>query len=490
MNRFVDVRLFFLVLLAMQIAMAAEFQKFKKLNSAITLEPKIKLEALTNENLTISDRNRLIHENIDKNWVKPPPKFELNTITPGELKNFQGGTGTRGGGSGLIVQTAADFSEVKLLEIYRSENLSRYSLFFQIDDELLRLDNANAADESTQIIFETVLSRISQVAPQLAGKIEHLYKIDLPFQKWIPVFQNLPTIDDEISHPLEENTDKIQIAYRRTNLIMYNTRAYVAMKPLSRAALWLHEYLYALSGLENSIKTQRAVSLFFSSDFLKIATDETRLTQLFFDLDLLGLSRKTLATSLPLGTKVTSQKQLDHCGQLASIKGSQNGDKFELAIAIQGQTIHHIMARTKASAILTSVFWAKIMLEKTYPLYKFYGQKIMPDKICFNSSRTRITQVQSSLAIDESMAQATQNVALAEVEVFKAKSVLTELFEKLHTNPDQVTVAGGNAAFAKLKEVRAFFFTQQQDFESKQWTPIETVRNPKILAEYYIAIDE
>lgn len=480
--------LFLILFLNLQGANANEVVSYKPLSPAV--EPLIKKfrELKTNEPLDLKV-NELIHENLNKNWKKPEPVLDIKLMTPYQMKNFMEGTGTRGGGSGLLVKRSETFTEVQLLEIFRSEHLAEYNLFFPIDDELKKIEVGRPADEAAQLIFETVLKRISGVAPYLASKIETLYRDELPFKKWIPIYDDLPLVDDEVKYPLEKNTQKIQIASRRTQYVIYNTRAYAAMSPLNRAALWLHEYIYALSGLESSVKTQRAVSLFFSSDFLSISSDIPKLTQLFFELELLSISRRTISGSLSPGATLSGVKQDKYCSLLVSIKGTPGGPAVDVTVLIDGLEKTLSLDRSIAITVFNSILWSKKFLRTSFPLYKYPGHKIMPDRICFDSGFTKITQVQSSLAIDEDLSLATKNAALAEVEYYRAKSALIEAVEAKIENSKAIGKSAITELFEDIEGKRLQRFNTFLEVEARSITPAEKIFNPKILGEYSISIE-
>lgn len=474
--------------------LAVERQSYKPLDvkapqlfSILMNDPKGVLNL--QEPLSKPKEDGLIHDNLNRDWVKPESPKSLKTIAPFSPFNYAGGTGTRGGGSGLMTKGPDGFNEVKLLEIFRSENLAQYNLFFPIDEQLRRLEDHATSEASAKLIFETVLGRIGQVAPGLARKISVLYQEDLPFKNWIPVVQDLPSIADELQYPLEPNKDKVQIAVRRTKYIVYNVRAYAAMSPLNRAALWMHEYIYALSSLENSIKTQRTVSLFFSSDFLTIAADELKLTHLFFELDLLAISRRSIEGSLPPGARLAKQKQTENCGLLAEIKGTAPGKKVDIGIQLRGSLQTLSLAPSEAVIVLSSLKWSKAFLEKAFPIYKYSGQKIMADRVCLNADRTKITQVQSALAIDDEMFKATEKVAWTQAQLFKAKSDLAEAHLRLQDDPRNSNFASVISILDRVRELNLELFKNELDFSQISITSFEKIVNPKMLGEYHIATE-
>lgn len=433
-------------------------------------------------------KDQLIQENLNQNWKKPSPPTEVNTIKPYSPAVYAEGTGTRGGGSGLIIRTT-EKNEVKLLEVFRSENLQIYNLFFPLDPELRKIEDNDRSEETAKIIFETVLARIEQVAPLLATKIKTLYISEIPFKNWIPIYEDLPLIEDELKYPLEPNQEKIQIASRRTSNIMYNVRAYAAMSPLNRAALWLHEYIYALSGLENSIKIQRAVSLFFSSEFLTIAQDIPKLTLIFHQLDLLGISRKSLEGSLPPGARLNNTRQSDNCGMLQKMEALTD-KTLSFVVKLSDRIVRKNLDSNTAMVVASSVSWAKIFLETSFPIYKYYGQRIMPDQICFDADFKKITQVRSSLAIDPEMALATKNLADAEVEVYKLRTeIILEKDKQLQSKDVQDNLKVSlllEKLLAKSMDLQAAQF----EFNSQSLTSLDKILFPKILREYNISVIE
>lgn len=469
-------RTYFIILvvsMSSQLAQAVEFKSYQHLKSGLKPDVSSLNEAPSRKKL-----DSLINENLDQTWVKPEIITKIETIVPYQVRNYAYGTGTRGGGSGLIVTLPDGIHEVQLLEIHRSSNLKQYNLFFPIDTELRRLESGNAEFIATQAIFEKVLSRITQVAPNLGAKINNLYEVEFPFKNWIPVFDDLPEVRDEVEHPNEIIKNRVQIAYRRTNQIVYNSRAYAAMRPLSRAALWLHEYLYALSSLEESIKTQRAVSLFFSSEFLTIAADELKLTRLFHELGLLGISRRSIKGSLPPGARFTDRKQIENCGLLAGLNLSINDTQVTINL-FNGLKKLITLNKEQATIVLSSLLWSKVFLQTGFPIYKYPGQKIMADRFCLDSDLAKITQTQSAIAIDEDMRAATNKVAVAEVGYFKAKSEFVEALEK---GDSLLPIEEMRLKATELKRAEATFAIQSI-------TPFEKIIAPKILGEFNINIE-
>jgi hypothetical protein len=472
-----------------QMVQALPYQSYQRLSSENEILIQSQTGTIVKDTINTANKQNtgigskpdtLINQNLDKSWQAPKPATELKTSRPFPVQHYAEGTGTRGGGSGLIVKKNEMFDEVILLEVFRSENLERYNLFFPIDPELRKLESEEQSEESARFIFETVLSRIQQVTPNLARRIKYLYENELPFKNWVPIYIDLPQIKDETQHPYETNTDRVQIAYRRTQHILYNSRAYAAMNDLNRAALWLHEYIYALSGLENSIKTQRAVSLFLSSDFLKIAQDKTKIGQLLFDLDLLSLSQSSLSINLPPKTRVAEKKQTENCGPIQNMKLDNSKSQFEIIALINGVKKNISISKADAAVIIFAYLMSKSQLQADFPIYKYYGQKILMDQLCLDPTLTKITQVQSALAIDEEMAEATRQSAVAEVEYFKAQS---HIAIQMNLGKEQLN------DLLRASEKQLEFMKTKLRSDLTAITPLEKILNPKILGESIIEIE-
>lgn len=478
-----------LLILSSEFCLAQEFRSYQELRAT----PGQVLPAFDNKSDPSNQDNPVwakgtanddLIRQMDYAWKKPKLKEKFDMIRPYETAVYSEGTGSRGGGSGVLVPASASVTEVKLLDVFRSENLQLYSNFFPIDAELRKFEDSHTAEEATKLIFEEVLGRISKVAPNLGAKIQKLYKEELPFQNWIPIFSDLPLIEDEVKHPLEKNQNKVQVAFRRLRNILYNPRAYAAMRPVSRAALRLHEYVYALSGSEDSVRTQRTVSLFFSSDFLKIADDTMKLTLLFNELELLAISRKSIAGSLPPGAYLTIQKLTENCGMSTAIEATPTSPSVVLTAAVNGRTHTVTLSRSEAMIVLSSIAWSKSFLGKRFPLFRYPGQRTMPDILCFNSTFTKIIQTQSSLALDEEVRKATEAAATAEVIYYMALGKLAEAeADPKQTNQIRIHQLQNNAL-----EAQHSYLSKELDLKTKSITSLEKVLFPQLLGEYVIDI--
>ena len=219
----------------------------------------------------------------------------------------------------------------------------------------------------------------------------------------------------------------------------------------------------------------------FSDEFSIIAKNTQKLTEIFYQLDLLGISRKSIEGSLVAGSQLADRKQAENCGRIEKIGVTKNGERLYYTVRSNSEILTRELPLSEAKVFMNALGWVKIFLQKSFPIYKYYGQKIMPVIFCFNSSLTKITQVQSSLAIDPKMAEATQKVAAAEVNVYKLRSELIRAAE-LGADPHSSHLEGIQRAVIELE-------LAQQEFKIRSFTPLETVLNPKILREYNISFD-
>lgn len=443
-------------------------------------------EPLEGQDSFFSSDEFLIGQHIDPKWPKPKPPLEMSLKRRSPLI-FAEGSRTRGGGSGLQLKSENGI-EVKLLEIYRSEKTETYPNFFQLDSKILELENQGPPEVAAKAIFGLVLSRIREVAPNLAHKIQALAEREMPFSQWTPILEGLPLIEDETPYPHETNKEKIQIASRRTDFILYSEQAYLAMSPVNRAALWLHEYLYALTGLEKSIFIQRAVSLFFSAEFFTLArADLPRLTQLFFEFQVLGLSRPSIENSLPKGASLADSKQKNNCGRILSMSASEAKDRFHIKTEIDGKPYQTELNKNEATIFSNSLMWAKIFLGAKFPIYKYPAQRIDPDRVCFDRSLKKITQIQSSISRNKKLAELTRKVAEAEVAHCKLRSETLKTLRSMKEGSLDPAKTVGSMGIG-LMESKSKLRRAALELDLQNLNIPEIISTSEILGEYNVDI--
>jgi len=361
-------------------------QSLKSLNED-SVQPEAKIDyrllpLFNNTNVSVDDRKRLIESQIDprqRSNLAPIQKVESRKHKTQDI--LSEGTGTRGGGSGIAIKSASAKLSVQLLDIYRSERLAEHPKFFEIDPEFKRISQDLPASEARAKIFALMMSRLKTKMPHLTKKLETA-ALAMPFEKWTAAISKFPLLPDYIGQiSLQPNEAHVQIAYRRNNQIIYNEEYFLAMDGLNRAALQLHEYIYAISNQDHSAKVQRFVSLAFSPYLFQLKTD-TELEQLLLDLNVLGLAMKTPA--LQNGATVTSELRgrNESCGKLASMTADVPTKTVKLHLKIENQLIAVDLDSEFMKTFLISFYAAKAFLDAQFPSSLYPAQQLMQDVIC------------------------------------------------------------------------------------------------------------
>ena len=227
------------------------------------------------------------------------------------------GSGTRGGGSGILTDYSNRSSEVVLLDVYRSENSDKLTRFYKPDSFLRK-------HPVEQFIFNEILKRAHSKFPSLVAALKNA-SVNIPFSKWTASITDFPVIDDYIGDIELVSNDYIkqshvQIAYRHLNQIIYNEYYYNLMDSFNKTALRLHEYIYMLSGQKNSIYTQILVSYLMSAE---LQTDESIPDKIFEIHTYLGFSRNSyFDVVLPENVVVTNDlsKSDKLCGYVTKLE--------------------------------------------------------------------------------------------------------------------------------------------------------------------------
>lgn len=121
------------------------------------------------------------------------------------------GSGTRGGGSGILTDYLNRSSEVVLLDVYRSEYSDKFIRFYKPDSSLRK-------HPVEQFIFNEILKRAHSKFPSLVAALKKA-SVNIPFSKWTASITDFPVIDDYIGDiELVSNghfkQSHVQIAYR------------------------------------------------------------------------------------------------------------------------------------------------------------------------------------------------------------------------------------------------------------------------------------
>ena len=194
----------------------------------------------------------------------------------GQMLNSGGSSGTRGGGSGILIfnEEKISIQEVKLLEIWRSQNDNIGLEGFTIDDSLLddRKFQGRTVEIRSEYIFLNVLNRIINKLPVLALKIQDAQN---KIGQWIDSYETLPIIFDYGNDlKLNDHEMQVQIVHRILDNILYDKYLYDKMNAINRAALKMHEYVYTISNHKKSSLIQKFVVMAFSKEFETMSDEE------------------------------------------------------------------------------------------------------------------------------------------------------------------------------------------------------------------------
>ena len=391
-----------------------------------------------------NDARSLVQSNLDDRIKNPTP------LTGWKQENSKGklyaeGSGTRGGGSGVLIPLGNNMFEVKLLDIYRSERLDIFPLFFAPDPELTELSDMASAQNieiTANKIYEIIMERIKEKFPVFEQTIRGAEK-EIPFTKWQASISEFPIIEDFIGEThLREGEQQVQIAYRHTNQLVYNEQFYLLMDAFNRAALRLHEYIYASASVKVSVQVQRLVSLVMSSTFKNPDFLETAKLVLA-EAHLAPLATKSL--NLPNGVEITEEQPGSHdlCGLLKGIRLTKKKNlkiifdfdpdqqqmtrqDLNLEKMIHFKTSGHIKTKeikikdeAKRNQFLIALYFAKSELSKKYPLYLYPAQSVPIDFICVNKDSEDVTFFEMAVRYDKDKNDEDLKLAQAEAEYFK-----------------------------------------------------------------------
>ncbi len=335
---------------------------------------------------------------------------------------YRVGTGTRGGGSGIASWLNDGNIQVEVLDLYRSRRLNDFPGFSSPDSNLEDICEGVDLEISAECIFNKVLERMKARIPALYEAVLKISQ-DIPFSKWTAAADELPLIQDYTGSPhLNANQAHVQIAYRRANYIIYNREFYKAMNPMDRAALRVHEYLYALSGKDRSITLQRMVSLLFSKDFVSFSPFE--LKKAMSDLSLFA---NPIGVSLPKGVSVGKSKMGKDvvCGFINQMTAEPISKSVRIEFSysprfphlqqenflnMRGNSVFSAMSALSAAMekkgeillspedsiqYLQSLFAIKSALQTKFPIYLYPAQSNPADLICISLSENRVVQIQA-----------------------------------------------------------------------------------------------
>lgn len=356
------------------------------------------------------------------------------------------GTGTRGGGSGVLMLNGEGNEEVVLLDLYRARNRKQFPLFFETDSALVSINHSlNDVDLEAQEIYKVVLERIENVYPGMAHKLKEMEKI-MPMSNWISTSSNFPLIEDFIGDIyLKENQQQVQIAYRRNNQIIFAKDLFNKMDGLNRAALKLHEYLYASASNGHSVSVQRLVSLLMSNKILD-SNFKKSAGQTLFDLKLNGLAMEKVEL-LP-GQKVTQEEPgfFDMCGTIKKFEVNPSNKSIMLQLSVNPKKLQLTRKDLKAENLndrfftkymdkklegedvrnfMLAIYSAKEFISTKYPTSLYPAQTTNLDIVCVNKVTFKLTYVEISQSIHKKRKDSELHSAKLEADYFQAQEVMS-----------------------------------------------------------------
>ncbi len=469
----------------------------KSLSEDIRPESRIKYDAIPTfrkSSVSSEDQKLLIEQQIDprqRSGAAPTLKLQPRNLKPDEI--MMEGTGTRGGGSGISTRLPNNQLSVELLDLYRSERPDLYPKFFQIDPELKRLSAELPPDQASEKILQLVMSRLQQVMPHLARKVEIMSQT-LAFEKWTATASRFPLLGDYIGDVrLNANQEHVQIAYRRTNQVIYNESLYAGMDGLNRAALKLHEFTYALSSVEHSIQVQRFVSLAFSHRLMEFQSD-TELERLQLELGMLGLAMK--APLMQPGAHLGSVRKMpeEDCGKLISM----SVDPITKATQVRAYTSRGprtaLLEVEKTKVFLFSILAAKSFLAAQFPLALYPAQQTTQDVICFKSGSLKLSSIEFGISFDPVMSEFEVKAARLEADYFRAQKKLIEAdraLDRLPTGPSKPLskeFQAWRASYTEFKEAELQIEISNLDRITKS-SLFDIIERAKALDQYKISFD-
>jgi hypothetical protein len=369
--------------------------------------------------------NMLIKTQIDPRLGTPQSAFVGSQEM---VASHSEGTGTRGGGSGILKKKLDGKNEVKLLDIYRSEHRESFPLFFEIDKHLLKVNASKKnRDDIADEIFHIVVARTLKVMPALAKRIIEMAKT-IPFSSWTPSLTIFPLIDDFVGeNHLNPDEEQVQVAYRKNLQIIYDEDLYGAMDGLNRAALYLHEYLYIISSTKESVAIQRLVSLLMSTkilenDFAKNAS------QMMFEFKLNAIASPTI--ELPPGVVLTNEPagKNSSCGYLVQIRANPGDKTIVMRLAMESPTekgkaqlIERRLTPKETLYFMNAAYSLKNQLSVKFPIFLYPAQNTMADVVCINKDEGTIETLEVGTKYHKAKNENELMGALLEATYFKTQ---------------------------------------------------------------------
>jgi hypothetical protein len=245
--------------------------------------------------------------------VKALAALLLLALAPPALAGKEGSSGTRGGGTAIATYAPGDPQDRQHARTVRLIDLSRDEEAYEGID-ITRVDYAafpelresqGDAEALSRAALLRILGRIQDRLPHLAKRLADTAST---LGQWIPSEGELPLVGDHGKAKLRPGEKLVQVAIRQHASVIYDTVLYDKLDALNRAALRLHEWVYALSSHPDAGKIQRFVALALSEGFAKLADAELeKLVREALELGYSAASSDPASLALPAGARSTEE---------------------------------------------------------------------------------------------------------------------------------------------------------------------------------------
>ena len=385
------------------------------------------------------------------------------------------GSGTRGGGSGVALTTSqGEIIKVLALDVYRSLNIRKFPTFFIPNPQFVKTKDNYSEEEWSEYLIDQILEKLKPLLPTL---YESLSKAREEFKPstWTVTDQRLPLIDNFIGDEIDQNNFRqVQIAYRVHHRFVIDRYYYNKMDGFNRAAIKLHEFIYAISDLHESIIIQRMVSLILSpqlDDDLESITNyrnhkiseedvgKAKLLQFILYVGLRHLSspiKKQLPKNIIEGV-FEPRRLMHYCGPINDIEINRENKQTRVLFDFDTENEHvdtlnflpisdRFLSRYQANKIgevvledneeiktfFMALLYTKSSLQHEFPLYLYPGRSFPPSVICVNRWTGNVLSIDTIAVYDPEKNKRELNYAKSEVEYIESVSSSRQLWQELN----------------------------------------------------------
>jgi hypothetical protein len=440
-------------------------------------------------------------------WQSDLSKHQNRGAAKAPLR-MAGSSGTRGGGSGIVEFRGDDIVSVSLLDLTRSDFTIRSSTLYCKKS----CSSSEIETESEKILRQT-LDQIRNRLPNFWLRLTSVEK-EVGFPHWTPTNGDIPLISDYGPAPqLGPHQKHVQLAYRRSSVVIYNEKYYQYLDAIHRAGLKLHELIYAISGFEKSTAIQKLVAYLLSTEFAT-KEDPRWSADLMAKLDLQFLTIPNL--ELPLNAREVSHldnKPNELCGVLVgiSINSQENlSTRLMLKFDVNRPHLKHsdlnpsdlnsladlmlnppyfnnsheiFLEKSESLSLLRSLYVLKFQLTGQFPKYRFPTVTVPNDIVCVDSDLKSVVSLSSALLYTEKGNKAELQSALYEREYF-------ERINQYNQNPGDILRSAINEIEDSLREAKSKEAAEQNNAENLVKKQMNKIVDTRILGQITVRFEE